>query len=216
MVRAQEKRKVVIVDDETGLLQLFQDILGDRYHVIPFSSPDQFLKFLEKHTKAPFEVLITDLKMPGLTGTEMIKSAQSKGFFFPSILLSGHLDKKSIFEAVDLGVYRLLEKPTSPEIVIQAIEELIVEYDIRDVRSDIRNITVQLREYYSYLNLLVSTRIPEAHGKEFSLQTNSKGQVVSQESFEQLLNRLESRLDRLLRSENLLEEIRSKRYKKVS
>jgi FixJ family two-component response regulator len=213
--QSSPQRKIILVDDESGLLQIYQEILSAHYHITTFSSPNQFLKFLKDHRTPPFEVLITDLKMPGLSGVEMIRTAQKLGFFFPSILLSGYLDKQAVFEAVDLGVYRLLEKPTPADTLVAAIEEVLVEYDVRDVRHEIRNITVQLREYYSFLRLLISTHVPEAEVKGFSLQTNNQGQVISQESFDQLLERLEGRLDKLLKSENILEEFRSRRYKNI-
>jgi response regulator RpfG family c-di-GMP phosphodiesterase len=215
-MKPETLRRVAVVDDETGLLELFKQVLKPYYEVLTFNSPKKFLDYISNHKTSPFEVLISDLKMPYMSGVEMIQEAQAKGFYFPSILLSGHLDKKSIFSAVDLGVYRLLEKPASPEIIIQSIEELIVEYDIRDVRSEIRHITLQLKETYGFMRLLVSAHIPETEVKNFALQTNNKGQVVCTENFDDLMNRLESRLDKLLRSENILEEVRSKRYKKIA
>lgn len=214
MPNNSSKRKIAVVDDESGLLDLFQEILSQNYEVVPFASPKNFLDYLSP--KNSFEVLISDLKMPGMTGIEMICEAQKRGFFFPSILLSGHLDKKSVFKAVDLGVYRLIEKPMAPETLINAIEELITEYDIRDIRHEIRQITGQLKEYYSFLRLLIANHIPEADVKNFALQANHKGQIISHESFDSLLARLETRLDKLLRSENILEEVRAKRYKNIA
>ena len=210
------KRRVVLVDDESGLLDLYHHILGDIYQISTFDSPQKFLDSLVSKDSMPFDILITDLSMPGINGIEMIREANKKGFYFPSIILSGYLDKSSMFQAVDLGIYRLLEKPTSPDTVISAIEELLVEYHIRDTRHEIRQIIEQMREYYSFIRLLITNHLPETEVKNFSLQIDSQGEVLHQESFDELMDRLEDRLEKLLNSENVLEKARAKRYKNIA
>ncbi len=211
-----QKKKVALVDDESGLHELFRDILNEKYELFTFDNPKKFLETLVSKKPMPFDILITDFRMPGLTGLEMIRQAQKKGFYFPSIILSGHLDKKSIFEAVDLGVFRLLEKPTSPDLILSAIEELLVEYEIRDTRNEIRQIIAQMREYYSFIRLLISAHIPETEVENFSLQINPQGEVLHQESFDHLMDQLEARLEGLLKSERLLEQARALRYKNIA
>ena len=98
------KRRVVLVDDESGLLDLYHHILGDIYQISTFDSPQKFLDSLVSKDSMPFDILITDLSMPGINGIEMIREANKKGFYFPSIILSGYLDKSSMFQAVDLAL----------------------------------------------------------------------------------------------------------------
>ncbi len=211
-----KKRRVALVDDESALLDLYTEILGHAYEILTFENPQKFLSVLVTDEPLPFDILMTDLNMPGMNGIEMIKSAQKKGFYFPSILLSGYLDKNSVFAAVDLGVYRLIEKPTSPDMVISAIEELLVEYEIRDTRNEIRQITCKMREYYTFVRLFITNNIPAAEAQNFSLQVDQAGQVINQESFDKLLDQLDTRLEKLLKSENILEEVRAKRYKNIA
>ncbi len=211
-----KKRKLALVDDESALLELYKEILGHTYEILTFENPQKFLSVLVHGEPFPFDILMTDLNMPGMNGIEMIKSAQKNGFYFPSILLSGYLDKNSVFAAVDLGVYRLIEKPTSPDIVISSIEELLIEYEIRDTRNEIRQITNKMREYYSFVRLFITNNIPAAEAQNFSLQVDQNGQVINQENFDKLLDQLDERLEKLLKSENILEEVRAKRYKNIA
>ncbi len=211
-----KKRRVALVDDESGILQLFQTILCEHYEIFTFDNPKKFLETLILKQPRPFDLLITDFRMPLMTGLEMIQQAQKRNFFFPAIIFSGHLDKKSIMEAVNLGVFRLLEKPTSPDVVISAIEELFVEFEIRETRDEIRKITAQMREYYSFIRLLISAHIPEIDVQNFSLQLDPQGEVRHQESFDHLMDQLEARLEGLLTSEKVLEDVRGKRYKNIA
>ncbi len=210
------KKRVALVDDESGLLELFHDILDQKYELITFDNPQKFLDKLVLNKPRPFDILITDFRMPGMTGLEMIGLAQKNNFFFPTIIFSGHLDKKTILDAVNLGVFRLLEKPTSPDHIISAIEELLVEQEIRNTRQEIRQITAQMREYYSFIRLLISAHIPETEVENFSLQLDSQGEVYHEQSFDHLMDQLEARLESLLKSETVLEEFRGKRYKNVA
>ncbi len=211
-----KKRRVALVDDESGILESFKAILKEHYEIFTFDNPNTFLETLVVKQPRPFDILITDFRMPQMTGLEMIQQAQKKNFFFPAIIFSGHLDKNSIMEAVDLGVFRLLEKPTSPDVVISAIEELFVEYEIRETRDEIRKITAQMREYYSFIRLLISAHIPETEVQNFSLQLDPQGEVRHQESFDGLMDQLEARLEGLLTSEKVLEDVRGKRYKNIA
>ena len=211
-----KKRRVALVDDESGILQLFQTILCEHYEIFTFDNPKKFLETLILKQPRPFDLLITDFRMPLMTGLEMIQQAQKRNFFFPAIIFSGHLDKKSIMEAVNLGAFRLLEKPTSPDVVISAIEELFVEFEIRETRDEIRKITAQMREYYSFIRLLISAHIPEIDVQNFSLQLDPQGEVRHQESFDRLMDQLEARLEGLLISEKVLEDVRGKRYKNIA
>src|SRR5690606_39013542 len=122
--------------DEQALLELYQDILGNDYEVITFSTPDQFIQFIESQATTNFDLLLTDLKMPRMSGIDMVKQAQKKGHFFPVILFSGYLDKSSALDAMEIGVCRLLEKPTSPNHIINSIDELLIENDVRNLRKE--------------------------------------------------------------------------------
>ena len=74
------KRRVVLVDDESGLLDLYHHILGDIYQISTFDSPQKFLDSLVSKDSMPFDILITDLSMPGINGIEMIREANKKEY----------------------------------------------------------------------------------------------------------------------------------------
>ena len=89
------KPTIAFVDDEVEITEVYTAILSEHYKVLSFNQPDDLLKFLALHEECPFDVLITDLKMPKMSGLQLIERAHQIGFQFPSILLSGYLDKKS-------------------------------------------------------------------------------------------------------------------------
>jgi DNA-binding NarL/FixJ family response regulator len=127
-------------------------------------------------------------------------------------MLSGYLDKQAVMDAVDVGVFRLLEKPTEFEVLLAAIDQLLMEHEVFKVRKEIRTLTSQLRELYSMVRLVLLQHIPEDVIDRLVIDgpgSNSNNKM----SFDTLLEKLESRLDTLLASEKMIVELKTNRFK---
>jgi YesN/AraC family two-component response regulator len=143
------------------------------------------------------------------------KEAQRSGHYFPFILLSGFLDKDVVIQAVDVGVFRLLEKPTEYTLLLHTIDQLMIEHDVYKVRKEIRSLSSQLRELYTGIRLALLQHIPAETLNRIIRPANAKQDnsgktmgIVKDESFEELLERLETRLEKLIASEKILDEMR--------
>lgn len=208
-----QKPSIVVVDDEADILELYGSILGEDYEVTSFNSPKAFLEALSSNKISTIDLLVTDLKMPGIDGLEMVRQAQQANFFFPFILLSGYLDKQAVIDAVDVGVFRLLEKPTEFEVLLATIDQLLMEHEVHKVRKEVRGLTSQLRELYTMVRMIMSQHIPQEIMDRLVVDTDEKGNVKQKMSFDTLLERLENRLDKLLESEKLLTELKTNKFK---
>lgn len=202
-----EKPLIVVIDDEEDILENYRNLLEESYRVRSFSDPKAFLASIDGIGFENPALVITDLKMPSLDGLEMVRRAQKKSVYFPFILLSGFLNKQTAIEAIDIGAYRLLEKPTEFDVLSAAIDQLLIEHDIQQVRDEIRRITSQLRELYSSLRLVLGQYIPEEIIQRLVVDAPN-GKVKAKMSFEDLLEALETRLDTLLESEKMMNEMR--------
>jgi DNA-binding NtrC family response regulator len=204
---------IAIVDDEVDLLDNFQSLLSDQFEVHTFSSPQGFLQALPELLSQKLKLLVSDFKMPGMTGLEMIQKAHFEAPSLPFIILSGFLDKKTVMEAVELGVFRLLEKPCRPDELLSTIDQLLIESELHSVRQEIRQITSQLRELYSSIRIALLQHIPEDVMDRLIVSPSKDGGGLQKISFEQLLENLEHRLDRLLNSEKVMHEMTHQRSK---
>lgn len=206
------KKTVVIVDDEVDLTELFSSLLEDTYDVIAFNRPNEFIAYLSSHKEVPFDALISDFNMPQMTGLDMIKRCFEQGYHFPFILFSAYLEKEVIFKALQIGAFRLLEKPSTKDKLEKAIEEIIVEHDSNKLRVEIRSTIDQLREYYSFLKVILNDRIPQEEMESFFVQTDAMGNVTKS-SPEEILNTLEEKMDLLFSKEEDLESKKGKFFK---
>ena len=198
---------IAVVDDENDLLDNFRALLEDQFEIETFSSPAEFLNSLPRLLERKLRLLITDFKMPGMTGLEMVQKVHQQAPHIPFIILSGFLDKKSVMAAIRLGVFRLLEKPSPAEEILAAVDQLILESELGFVREEIRQITSQLRELYSTVRLALLQHIPEDVIDRLVVDA-PEGRVTRKMSFEDLLEDLEHRLDQLLRSEKLMKDLK--------
>ncbi len=205
------KALIAVIDDEQDLLDNFTDLLSDQYEIRSFIKPTDFLTALPDLIKNDMKMAITDYKMPGMTGLEMMKRAYDiKGF--PFIVLSGQLDKQTVLDAVEIGVFRILEKPCDYDSLAAAIDQLLLEGDLIEVRKEIRMLTSQLRELYSMIRIALMQYIPEETIDRMVVDAPN-GNVKEKMSFEDLLEKLEHRLETLLVSEKMLADLKTNKWK---
>lgn len=203
-----DKHLIAVVDDEVDLLDNFRALLEDQFDIAAFTSPKDFLKALPELKEKNCRLLVTDFKMPGMTGLEMVQRAHELMPHLPFIILSGFLDKNTVLDAVNIGAFSLLEKPTDHEHLMAAIDQLIVESELQIVRREIRTLTSQLRELYSSIRLVLSQYIPEDLMDRLVVDAPD-GKVQKKMSFEDLLENLEFRLDQLLKTEKMMNELKN-------
>jgi putative nucleotidyltransferase with HDIG domain len=105
--------KIMVVDDEPANLRLLERLFRRDYQVLAASSGAEALRLLEQHDVA---LLVTDQRMPGMTGIELLKHAAVMRPHMVRIILTGYTDMEALVEAINCGqVYRYLTKPWSNE-----------------------------------------------------------------------------------------------------
>lgn len=118
---------IVIVDDEPkiarGLLKLLSAQEGYTAAGI-FCDAAEALAFIERNM---VDVVITDIRMPGISGLELIRRIRVAKEGMPIIILSGYGDFAYAQKAIELGVTRYLLKPTAPRELIGALEAIRAE-----------------------------------------------------------------------------------------
>lgn len=114
--------KVVIVDDEKSVLRALELVLSaSGFDITAFSDPNE--AFSQLNSGLECSVLVSDLRMPGLSGVELIQAVK-KIRSIQSILISGHATDLEAKEILTLGVDKVLRKPFSPVELLKCIEEV--------------------------------------------------------------------------------------------
>jgi CheY-like chemotaxis protein len=104
-----KKEKILVVDDEEVLRNLAKEVLSEEgYQVTLASSGEQALEFLKK---ASFDLVIADLKMPGMDGMELLKKVKEQNKETQVILLTSHLSPTTALSSLEAGAFWYLTKP---------------------------------------------------------------------------------------------------------
>jgi DNA-binding NtrC family response regulator len=113
--------KVLCVDDEPALLRSLRWLLRGEFEVTIASDPAQALAILGADR---FDVIISDQRMPGMTGTEFLQHAKVTAPHAMRLLLTGYADFGAVVSALNDGdVFRYISKPWDNTKLIRAVQE---------------------------------------------------------------------------------------------
>jgi response regulator RpfG family c-di-GMP phosphodiesterase len=117
---------ILAVDDEPANLRMLERLLRSNYRVITASSGEEALEVLRREEVA---LIITDQRMPGMTGTELLRESMKTNPNTIKIILTGYTDIEALIDAINTSrVYKFVSKPWDPVQLKQIIEGALYEY----------------------------------------------------------------------------------------
>ena len=154
--------RVLYVDDEPGLCRAFARLFNGRadVQVSTVGSPDEALELLGRET---FEVIVSDLRMPGMSGLELLATARRQAPATRRLLVSGYADFETALDAInEVGIDRLLTKPWQNEEVRAAVDGALkvarLQHENVRVTGELRRRTEELERVNQHLDALVEER----------------------------------------------------------
>ncbi len=118
-------RKVLVVDDDPVVGKSFDRVLSDKGYVVITASNGQ--EALDKLGAESFDVVYTDIKMPGMDGLEVAERVKAKRPWVPVVIVTGYGTTASEARAEAAGVSAFLHKPLSPEMIEGSAEKALLE-----------------------------------------------------------------------------------------
>jgi DNA-binding NtrC family response regulator len=116
--------KLLIVDDEPDMLKLLSMIIKEKtpYEVVTTNNPLEALDFAKK---GGFDLVISDLKMPGLDGIELIEAVKKIDEDIPIIIITAYGTVESASESMNKGGFDFITKPFRKEQILFTIDKAI-------------------------------------------------------------------------------------------
>jgi two-component system, LuxR family, response regulator FixJ len=115
--------KVYVIDDDAAMRDSLNFLLdAANFEVALFESATNFLEMLPR---LDFGCVVSDVRMPGIDGIELLKRMKSLDSRFPIVIITGHGDVPLAVEAMKLGAVDFLEKPFEDDHLIGMIEAAI-------------------------------------------------------------------------------------------
>jgi YesN/AraC family two-component response regulator len=120
---AEPRATVLVVDDEPIIRQLLKEVLQREYNVIVAADPEQALEAMRKK---PVDVVITDQKMPQMTGTQLLEKSLAINPKMVKIILSAHTDTSDILKAINVcRINHYLVKPIDNDKLLDVVRRAL-------------------------------------------------------------------------------------------
>jgi len=166
-------RKILIIDDEEGNVRvLSMSLRSDGYDVVTAYSGEESLEVF--HKESP-DIVLTDLKMPGMSGLEVLKQIKTSSPETEVIIITGHGDIDSAIEALQYGASDFINKPIRDEGLSIALKRATEKIDIR----------LKLKQYTENLENMVKVATEEVWRKsnfQIKLIRSSNDGIVATDS----------------------------------
>lgn len=115
---------VFVVDDDPAVLDSLQRLLSSQGHRVEcFSSGEGYLQSV---TADRAGCLVVDLRMPGVTGLQLLQHLAIEESSRPTVVISGHAEIASVVQAMKLGAVDVLEKPFQPSHLLKAVQAALL------------------------------------------------------------------------------------------
>ncbi len=116
--------KILIVDDEPDMLKLLSMIIREKtpYEITTTNNPIEAVELVRDYS---FDIVITDLKMPGLDGLQLLEEVKKRDEDVPVIIITAYGTIDAATEAIQKGGFDFITKPFKKEQILFTIEKAI-------------------------------------------------------------------------------------------
>lgn len=159
------KNRILVVEDEADMRNGLEKILSRRGYGV--DTAEDGLRAVEKMRQTSFQVVVADLKMPGMDGVDVLKRAKDINRAIPVIIITGYGTVESAVESMKFGAFDYITKPFKPEDITLVVEralkvdrlkpeEKAPEASLPEVTPKPKQIiTVDLKKCYNCLTCVV-------------------------------------------------------------
>jgi two-component system, NtrC family, nitrogen regulation response regulator NtrX len=144
------KPAVLIVDDEAGVRSALGGVLRDEGYAV--DAVDSGEACLDRVTRAPFDVIILDIWLPGMDGLATLSRLRERRVDAPVVMISGHGNIESAVRAIKMGAFDFVEKPLSLDktvlVVGNAVRQRRLEVENRALRATVDRRLTMVGESY--------------------------------------------------------------------
>ncbi len=148
-IQSAHNIKVLVIDDDVKMLELLRKVLSKRGYVVDISSKPK--EAIEKFVRDGFDIVVTDINMPEMSGLEVLKQVKTTSPDTIVIMITAFATVSSAVESMKLGAYDYIVKPFNIEefvlIIDRASEQILLKKEVELLRKEIQ-------QRYSFGNII--------------------------------------------------------------
>ncbi len=144
--------RVLVIDDSPEILTLFSEYLSGEGYEVDTSADGS--KGIVKIENKFYDLILTDLRMPGVDGMAVLKYVRENSPDSICIILTGYGTVKNAVEAIKAGAFDYLTKPVKMDEILVTLQRAL---DFRDLKRENTNLRNQLKKKYRFENIVGSS-----------------------------------------------------------
>src|SRR5256884_8240947 len=153
--RAMSEARVLIVDDDLALLQALPEALRLRMDGVTVDTADSAAAALERIAVRDYDAIITDIKMPGMDGLELLTEIRTHRPDTPTLMITGHAEHDLVVRALRGGAYDFIRKPIDRDYFVASLRRAI---EMRELRRRVKEQQLALERHLNELEAIVEKR----------------------------------------------------------
>lgn len=144
-----QEHNVLVVDDEKNILKVVSLTLKKKnYNVDTARSSEEAI---EKFNNNSYSLIITDIKLQGKTGIDLLEYVKSKEPDVPVIMITAFGTIANAINAMKKGAFNYLTKPVNPDELLNVMKEAIEKYELRNENISLKS---ELKQKYMFSNII--------------------------------------------------------------
>ena len=132
-----KRARVLVVDDEANILEALGKVLGKEGHEVRTAANGRIA--LDLLRKEPFDVMLTDLRMPGMTGDDLLRAAKKLTPEVEVIVMTAYGTVENAVEAMKHGAYDFISKPLKRASVVASVSKALEKSRLVAENQDLRD-----------------------------------------------------------------------------
>ena len=172
------KKRIMVVDNEEGLCRMMEMVLADNGYAV--SSFTRSFEAAESFQKGQWDLLVTDIKMPGMDGLELLQKVKQKDPGIPVIMVTAYATVEMSIQALRKGAYDMLTKPFEPEELLYRVKNALQHTRLIEENRELRE---ELVGKFHFDNIIgASTSLKELLEKVEKLAVRDTSVLITGES----------------------------------
>jgi DNA-binding NtrC family response regulator len=163
MTRKDEPFRILIVDDNREIRSILEEYLREEGYFAQGAADGK--EALAHYAETPFDLIITDLNMPGMTGIELIKEIAKGENATEFIIITGYASLDSAIESVKAGAFDYLVKPFRIEelkvVIKNARDKIVLKKANKELFDKLKSFYFEISRYRKWLDAEQIARFTE-------------------------------------------------------
>ncbi|TMF48941.1 MAG: sigma-54-dependent Fis family transcriptional regulator [Chloroflexi bacterium] len=149
---------VLIVDDDVALLQALPETVRLRMEGVAVDTADSGAVALNRLAARDYDAIVTDIKMPGMDGLELLAEIRTRRPDTPTLMITGHGEHDLVVDALRGGAYDFIPKPIDRDYLVAVLRRAI---EMRELSRRVKQQQLALERHVNELEVIVEERTRE-------------------------------------------------------